>query len=208
MQKPGYFITIEGVEGAGKSTVLRGIVAGLEKQKIDFIVTREFGGTEIAEKIRHILLGHHQEKMCVDTEILLAFAARAQHLKNLILPALREGKWVLCDRFTDATYAYQGAGRGEAQERIATIENWVQGELRPDLTLLLDLDAQIGLERIKKTRSLDRIEVETLDFFKRVRQGYLEIAKREPWRYRILDANKPVIETISEAVNLLLSFHK
>ena len=201
------FITFEGIEGAGKSTVLKGITEKLKERKIDFIVTREFGGTEIAEKIREVLLNYHYaEKMCNDTEILLAFAARAQHLNNLILPALKAGKWVLCDRFTDTTYAYQGAGRIVSSERIKIIEDWVQHGFKPDLTLLLDLDVNIGLERVKKIRKLDRIEVEKSEFFERVRSGYLEQSRNDPKRYRVLDGSKPLDNIIHEAVSILDEF--
>jgi dTMP kinase len=201
--KPGYFITIEGMEGAGKSSVVRFIEKYLIEKGIAFVSTREFGGTEIAEKIRKVLLDHHGEIMCHDTEILLAFAARAQHLANLIIPSLEQGKWVICDRFTDATYAYQGAGRGVPVERIASIETWVQGDLRPDFTLLLDLDAEIGLERVKKARALDRIEAEKIDFFRRVRDCYLNLAKQYPQRYRIIDASCSLEKVAAAATRIL-----
>ena len=187
--KRGLFITIEGIEGAGKSTVIAFIADFLRKHEIDFVTTREFGGTEIAEKIRHVILSHHDEIMCDDTELLLAFAARAQHLSALITPALTSGKWVLCDRFTDSSYAYQGGGRGIPEERISVIENWVQGDLRPDFTILLDIDPEVSFARIK-TKTLDRIEVEKKYFFQKVRECYLKRAKREPKRFRIVDANE------------------
>jgi len=202
--KRGLFITFEGVEGAGKSTVIRHAVEYLKTLNIPNLLTREFGGTEIAEKIREVLLNHHYaEKMCPKTEVLLAFAARAQHLENLILPNLEKGTWVLCDRFTDATYAYQGAGRGMGAERIEIIENWVQGEVRPDYTILLDLDASLGLDRVKSTRKLDRIEVEKIEFFQRVREGYLARARKEPGRFRIIDASRSPEEVRSELEKML-----
>jgi len=192
--KKGYFITIEGIEGAGKSTVIKFIEKLLREKNIDLVLTREFGGTEIAEKIRKILLDHHQEKMHPNTEILLAFAARAQHLENLIIPSLNSGKWVICDRFTDTSYAYQGAGRGIDMKKIATLENFVQGKLRPDYTFLLDLDVHIGFARVKKFRELDRIEAEDIEFFQRIRSCYLERAKSEPERFIIIDAARPLTQ--------------
>lgn len=186
----GLFITVEGVEGAGKSTVMQFMQNYLQERQIDCITTREFGGTEIAEFIRKVLLEYHyQEKMCQETEILLAFASRAQHLANLILPNLQKGTWVLCDRFTDSTYAYQGYGRGAAYERIKVIEDWVQRGLKPDYTFLLDLDVKTGMARLKtRSTGLDRIESEEEQFFQRVRNGYLELAAKDPHRYRIINA--------------------
>ncbi|MCL5261329.1 MAG: dTMP kinase [Gammaproteobacteria bacterium] len=187
--KKNYFITLEGIEGAGKSTVMQFVANYLLKHNIKVVVTREPGGTEIAEKIRQIVLNHNNEKMHVDTEILLYFASRAQHLQNVILPALQAGKWVLCDRFTETTYAYQGGGRGIPMQRIAQLEQWVQGDLRPDYVLLLDVDVTVGMERIKKNRVLDRLEVEQHSFFERIRNCYLEMAQKEPQRYKIINAN-------------------
>ena len=152
-------------------------------------VTREPGGTELSEAIRGLLLDHRQTVMSDDTELLLMFAARAQHLAELIHPALDKGEWVLCDRFTDATYAYQGGGRGIDIDRIAMLENWVQGSLRPDLTILLDLPVDVGLSRAGERGELDRFEREKLDFFERVRQTYLDMAAQYPSRYRIIDAS-------------------
>lgn len=206
--KRGYFITLEGVEGAGKSTVIQFAVEYLRQHKIDLVVTREFGGTEIAEKIREILLGHHNEIMTPDAELLLAFAARAQHLANRILPALEGGKWVLCDRFTDSSYAYQGAGRGIAKDRIEILENFVQGNLRPDFTLLLDIPPEIGFERIKNQKNLDRIESEEMQFFWRVRNGYLQRANQEKQRFRIVDASvaqDKVIEQLQVILSEIIS---
>jgi len=185
----GRFITLEGSEGSGKSTNLAFIHHYLQQSGIDLVLTREPGGTPLGETIRELLLDHRNSAMASDTELLLMFAARAQHLQELILPALESGKWVLCDRFTDATYAYQGAGRGIAETRIAQLENWVQGELRPDLTFFLDLPVAQGLARAGERGILDRFEREQIDFFERVRQGYLEQAKRAPKRYRVVDAS-------------------
>lgn len=187
------FITVEGVEGAGKSSVINFIKNYFAEKKISCVFTRETGGTEIAELIRNILHSHHQEEMYPDTELLLAFASRAQHLNKLIIPTLNSGKWVLSDRFTDSTYAYQGAGRGIPQEKIALLENLVQGNLRPNFTLLLDLDPEIGLERISKADlKFDRFETEKIEFYVRVRNCFLERAKNEPQRFRKVDASKSI----------------
>lgn len=185
----GRFITLEGSEGSGKSTNLAYIHQQLQESGIDVVLTREPGGTPLGEQIRELLLDHKQSAMSSDTELLLMFAARAQHLHELILPALEAGKWVLCDRFTDATYAYQGAGRGISPQRIGVLEEWVQGALRPDLTFFLDLPVAQGLARAGERSTPDRFEREQIDFFERVRQGYLEQAEREPRRYRVIDAS-------------------
>ncbi|HBS52218.1 MAG TPA: dTMP kinase [Coxiellaceae bacterium] len=201
--KKNYFITLEGIEGAGKSTAVRFLAEYLRKFNIDFILTREPGGTEIAEKIRRVILDHYQEKMHPDTEMLLYFAGRAQHLNQVIIPALQRGQWVICDRFTDATYAYQGGGRGLSQEKISILEQWVQSDLRPDHTLLFDVTVTIGLSRIKKNRYLDRIEKEEEFFFEKVRNCYLERAGKEPDRFHILDANKNPEEVSQQIENIL-----
>lgn len=200
----GLFITIEGIEGAGKSTVISFITNFLQQRQIGFVSTREFGGTEIAEKIRHVILSHHDEIMCDDTELLLAFAARAQHLAALIIPTLTCGKWVICDRFTDSSYAYQGGGRGIPEQRISEIENWVQGDLRPDFTILLDIDPVVSFDRIK-TKKLDRIEVEEKQFFQKVRECYLERARKEPKRFCIIDANKNQEEVLEQLEKILIA---
>lgn len=204
----GKFITLEGSEGSGKSTNLAYIRDRLLEQGIDLIVTREPGGTALGEAIRGLLLDHRNTAMCSDTELLLMFAARAQHLAELILPALAAGKWVLCDRFTDATYAYQGAGRGIAHERIALLEQWVQGELRPDHTLFLDVPVSLGLERASSRGEPDRFEREKLEFFERVREGYLTQARQAPQRYRVIDAScslEQVQRQIDRVLNDLLA---
>ena len=190
----GRFITLEGSEGSGKSTNLSYIHQRLQQAGIEVVLTREPGGTPLGETIRELLLDHRQQAMASDTELLLMFAARAQHLNELIVPALEAGKWVLCDRFTDATYAYQGAGRGIANERIGLLEQWVQGELRPDLTFFLDLPVAQGLARAGERAELDRFEREEIDFFERVRQGYLSRAEAQPQRYRIVDASPQLPE--------------
>ncbi len=188
--KKSYFITLEGVEGAGKSTVIGFIEKYLKEKDIDCIVTREPGGTEIAEAIRKVILSHYHERMCSYTELLLYFASRAQHIAQVIKPALDAGKWVISDRFTDASYAYQGAGRKIPKEHIAVLENWIQKDLRPDLTLILDIDPNQGLARIKNSNTLDRIESERIDFFRRVREYYLRQVRQYPKRYKVIDATQ------------------
>jgi dTMP kinase len=183
------FITIEGIEGVGKSTNIEFITHCLDKFGIDWTVTREPGGTVLAELIRKLLLDQHNEPMAEMTELLLIFAARAQHLAQVIRPALAAGRWVISDRFTDATYAYQGGGRGLSSDTIARLETLVQGELRPDLTFILDLDPEVGLTRARKRADLDRFELEKISFFERVRQNYLERAAAEPQRCVVIDAS-------------------
>jgi len=182
------FITIEGIEGAGKTTSIDFVARYLESRGIDLVATREPGGTRLGEEIRAILLAHRQEGMAADTETLLMFAARAEHLTQVIYPALTAGRWVLSDRFTDASYAYQGGGRGISAQRIAVLEDWLQGELRPDLTLLLDVPVALGLQRAGRRSTPDRFENEQLTFFERVREAYLQQARRHAGRYRIIDA--------------------
>jgi dTMP kinase len=184
----GRFITLEGVEGAGKSTQLRHLVDWLEGLGIDLIVTREPGGTPAAERIRGLLLDTSNTDICVDAELLLVFAARADHIVNRIEPALAAGQWVVCDRFTDATYAYQGGGRGLEARRIAVLEELVQRGLQPDLTLLFDLPASSGLARAHSRSRPDRFESEAPVFFERVRAAYLSIASRSPERVHVIDA--------------------
>lgn len=186
----GRFITVEGTEGVGKSSNLAFIRQQLEAEGIDVIVTREPGGTQLGEEIRALLLDHRHDGMSCDTELLLMFAARAEHIAQVIEPALANGRWVLCDRFTDATYAYQGGGRGIAHERIAVLETWVQGSLRPDYTVLLDLPVEIGLARAGTRGTADRFEKEHQTFFEQVRNAYLAQAERVPQRYRVVDASE------------------
>jgi len=187
----GLFVTLEGGEGAGKSTSLDFIRDWLWQRRREVVVTREPGGTALGEKIRELLL-HGHDGMSVDTELLLMFAARAEHLAQVIRPALRRGACVLCDRFTDATYAYQGAGRGVPHGRIRLLEDWVQQGLRPDLTLLLDLPVAQGLARAGNRSAPDRFEREQQDFFERVRRGYLDAAAAEPGRIRVIDASRDI----------------
>ncbi len=193
----GKFITIEGAEGVGKTTNIAFIERYFNLARQDIILTREPGGTPLAEKIRDMLLDARQTSMTDDTELLLMFAARSQHLSEKIIPALEAGQWVICDRFTDASYAYQGGGRGIDKSRIASLENWVQKELRPDLTLILDLPVAEGLKRAKQRGAPDRFEQEKQAFFERVRATYLELARQTPQRYRIIDASGSIDEVQS-----------
>ena len=183
----GLFITLEGGEGAGKTTSLAFVRAVLEQAGKNVVLTREPGGTPLGEKIRELLL-HGQDERQVDTELLLMFAARNEHLARVVRPALATGAVVICDRFTDATYAYQGAGRGAPDARICLLEEWVQQGLRPDLTLLLDIPVEQGLARAGQRGAPDRFEREQVDFFERVRYAYLAAAAREPQRIKIIDA--------------------
>lgn len=199
----GRFITLEGSEGSGKTTNLLYIQNHLESRGISLVMSREPGGTPLAERIRELLLDHRQTSMCSDTELLLMFAARAQHLYEVITPALDKGQWVLCDRFTDATYAYQGGGRGISHERIATLETWVQGPLRPDLTLFLDVPVEVGLQRAGARSEPDRFEREKAAFFDRVRFSYLTQAQAEPQRYRVIDAAQP-LEAVQRQIDQVL----
>ena len=201
----GLFITLEGPEGAGKSTNREYLAERLRERGIDVLLTREPGGTPLAERIRELLLDPSDEPMAVDTELLLVFAARAQHLQQVIRPALARGCVVLCDRFTDATYAYQGGGRGLSIERIAQLEQFVQGELRPDLTLIFDLPVEVGLARAAARGRLDRFEQEGRVFFEAVRQAYLQRAAQSPQRYRVLDAGQTLVQVQADIDALLPS---
>ncbi|MFV3416108.1 dTMP kinase [Pseudomonas nitroreducens] len=201
----GLFITLEGPEGAGKSTNREYLAERLRERGIEVQLTREPGGTPLAERIRELLLDPSDEKMAVDTELLLVFAARAQHIAEVIRPALERGAVVLCDRFTDATYAYQGGGRGLPVERIAQLESFVQGGLRPDLTLVFDLPVEIGLSRAAARGRLDRFEQEGRAFFDAVRNTYLDRARAEPARYRILDAAQSLADVQRDLDALLPS---
>jgi dTMP kinase len=200
MNKRGKFITLEGGEGVGKTTNVPFIKNYLQNLNIPVVVTREPGGTQLAEKIRDLLLHSNGEVVTSHAEILLMFAARAQHLNHVIKPTLDEGRWVLCDRFTDATYAYQGGGRGMALETIGWLENFVQGDLRPDLTLLLDVPVEIGMTRAKnRGGDLDRFESEQLHFFNKVRQVYLLQAQQYPDRIKIIKADQP-LDDVQDAI--------
>ncbi|ARB46233.1 dTMP kinase [Alloalcanivorax xenomutans] len=188
----GRFITLEGGEGAGKSVNLEWVAERLRQRGKTVRVTREPGGTELAERIRQVLLAPSEEPMADTTELLLVFAARAQHLDALIRPALARGEWVLCDRFMDATWAYQGAGRGLDRDAIAILERLVLAGVTPDHTLLFDVPVEVGLARAGKRGELDRIEQESRDFFQRVRDCYLQRARNEPGRFVRLDATRPL----------------
>ncbi len=200
----GRFITLEGTEGVGKTSNLNFIENILRDAGIDVVRTREPGGPPLSETIRKMVLDTHQDDICDDTELLLMFAARAQHLHQLIIPALEAGKWVVCDRFTDATYAYQGGGRGIDQSRIAILEKWVQGDLRPDLTFLLDMPVEDGLARASSRSEPDRFELEKQDFFEHVRHTYLRRAKAEPERVKIIDAS-PSLDKVQHQIGEVLS---
>lgn len=195
----GKFITIEGIEGAGKSTCMAVAAAEMEKRGLSVVETREPGGTDLGEDLRALLLGHRHHGMGDDAELLLMFAARAEHLYRKIRPALDRADWVLCDRFTDATYAYQGGGRGLDEHRIAMLEDWVQGDLRPDLTLIMDLPVEQGMERAGNRSAPDRFETEAFSFFERVRLRYLEIAASNPKRVHVIDASRS-LEEVSGAI--------
>jgi len=199
----GQFITVEGSEGVGKSSNLAFIEDYLRNAGIDIVRTREPGGTPLGESVRELLLDARQTAMCDDMELLLMFAARAQHLAEVIRPALEAGKWVLCDRFTDATYAYQGGGRGMPMERIQQLEDWVQGELRPDHTLLLDMPVADGLQRAGARSEPDRFEQEQHAFFERVRETYLARAKQEPARIHVIDAS-PALDVVQTHIAAVL----
>src|SRR5690606_5844791 len=189
----GLFITLEGPEGAGKSTNREYLAERLRSAGLPVLLSREPGGTPLAECIRELLLAPSDEPMASDTELLLMFAARAQHLQQVIRPALAQGQIVICDRFTDATYAYQGGGRGVSEARIAQLETFVQGDLRPDLTLVFDLPVEVGLARAAARGRLDRFEQEGMRFFESVRRAYLERAQAAPSRYRIIDSGQSLI---------------
>jgi dTMP kinase len=198
----GKFITLEGIDGAGKSTHLAGIAAMLRARGKDVLMTREPGGTALGETLRGLVLA---QSMHVDTETLLMFAARREHLAQVITPALAAGRWVLCDRFTDASYAYQGGGRGVAADRIALLERWIGAGARPDLTLVFDVPAEVARDRLAKSASRpDRFEREDAAFFERVRRVYLERARAEPQRVRVVDGDKAP-EQVKEELEVIIS---
>ena len=202
----GKFITLEGGEGVGKTTNLIFIENYLKLHGIPVIVTREPGGTVLAEKIRHLLLDKESEDISENAELLMVFAARAQHIKHVIEPTLASGNWILCDRFTDATYAYQGGGRNMKNSTITWLENLVQGSLKPDLTLLLDAPVEIGLERAKSRGNLDRFESEKIHFFEQVRRAYLLQAELNPSRIKVIKTNQPLIDVENELINVIGNF--
>jgi dTMP kinase len=198
----GAFVTVEGIEGAGKSTCLNLVARRITDRGHAVHTTREPGGTALGEALRELLLGHRHDGMGDDTELLLMFAARAEHLHAVVEPALAVGTWVVCDRFTDATFAYQGYGRGVDLQRIAELERWVQGDRRPDLTLLLDLPAELGLRRAGERSRPDRFERQALDFVTRGRDGYLQRAAAEPRRFAVVDAAVPLAQVSRRIVGI------
>jgi len=203
MNKP-LFITLEGCEGVGKTSNMNFIKSLLLEKKISFIETREPGGTPLGEALREMLLGDRFESMSDDAELMMMFAARAEHMAKVIGPALKDNQWVLCDRFTDATYAYQGGGRQLDYSRIQDLENWVLGDLRPDLTLLLDAPISVGRERAGKRSTPDRFEQEQDNFFNRVRAAYLSRAKAEPERIKIINAEGD-LKSVQHQIQTVLS---
>jgi dTMP kinase len=188
MTERGRFITVEGIDGAGKSTQIDAVAAALRARGLHLVLTREPGGTSLGESLRELILN---ERMSAETETLLLFAARAEHLERVIRPALAVGHWVLCDRFTDATYAYQSGGRGVAGDRIAALEHWVHADLQPDLTLLFDVPPEIAAQRLSRARAADRFEAENVQFFTAVRHAYLERAASDPARFFVIDGTRP-----------------
>lgn len=204
----GLFITLEGIEGAGKSSNIEYIKELLQHHEREIVVTCEPGGTELGERIRALLLNTPGVEIPADTETLLMFAARADHLEKVVRPALAQGKVVVCDRFTDATYAYQGAGRGVGRERVAELENWVQKDLRPQLTLLFDVAPNVGLRRAGNRSDPDRFEREGQQFFDATRQAYLDIAAQEPRRVKVIDADANLDEVRKQIAEIFQAFFK
>lgn len=204
----GRFITVEGTEGVGKSTNMAFVKQWLEAKGHSVIHTREPGGTPFAEEIRELLLSKREESVDSHTELLLMFAARCQHVYSKIQPALGQGTWVLCDRFTDASYAYQGAGRGLGFDKLKELEAWALAGFKPDLTLMLDLPVELGLERAQKRGPVDRFEEEKIDFFSKVRQGYLDIAASEPERMKVIDAHGSITEVQQQIEQTLEQFYQ
>ena len=188
----GKFITFEGTEGVGKTTQIQLLEKYLKTKNIKCIITREPGGTPLGEKIRQLLLSKAEENMDKLTELLLMFSARAQHLQEIIYPALKDNVWVICDRFTDASYAYQGGGRGISYPRIRMVENAVQDGFKPDLTILMSGNVESGMRRVTKRGEKDRFEMEDIEFFERVRENYLKLAKTEPQRFGFVDADQTI----------------
>jgi dTMP kinase len=201
---PARFITLEGIEGAGKTTVADRITQALRARGLTVHATREPGGTKVAERIRALVLDRGEEHISATAETLLMFGARQVHVDNLIRPALARGEWVLCDRFTDATHAYQGGGRGVDRGLIERLAQAVHGDLRPDCTLLLDVPVRVGLERMQaRCGAVDRFEIESAQFFERVRDRYLELARAAPQRFRVIDATAKLDQVCEAAVAAL-----
>ncbi len=202
----GKFITLEGVEGVGKTTNLTFIQKYLQQHNISVVVTREPGGTPLAEKLRQLLLANDSETISEHAELLMIFAARAQHIKHVIEPALAKGQWVLCDRFTDATFAYQGGGRNMCISTIEWLEKMVQGHLKPDLTVLLDAPVEIGMQRAKARATFDRFESEKIIFFEQVRRAYLLQADLHPNRIKLIKANQPLVDVQCGLIEIISAF--
>lgn len=202
MQK-GLFVTLEGIEGAGKSTLMTYVAELFSKADKKVLQTREPGGTKTGEQIRNILLDSKNVGVTDDTELMLMFAARAQHINEVINPALASGCIVICDRFTDASYAYQGGGRGIDTSRIQVLEEWVQQGLKPDITLLFDLDVETGLRRASKRSEADRFEQEEVSFFERIRKCYLDRAESEPERFRTIDSSQS-FDNVKQQIDIIL----
>ena len=200
---PGKFITLEGIDGAGKSTHLAWLENFLRGRGLTVVVTREPGGTPLGEKLRALLLDNSQA-MHPETEALLMFAARREHLDKVIMPALARGDWVISDRFTDASFAYQGGGRGLATNQLDDLERWVQGEFQPDLTLYFDVSVELGRQRVNAIKTADRFEKEQDEFFQRVRAAYLQRAHKFPQRIRLIDSNQP-LEKVKESLHDIIS---
>ncbi len=205
MVQPGKFITFEGIDGAGKSSHLEWLAQFLRGKGLTIVVTREPGGTALGERLRELLLDQRQT-MHAETETLLMFAARREHLDKVILPALARGDWVVSDRYMDASFAYQGAGRGVSLQKLVLLEDWVQGRVVPDLTLYFDLPAEIGKARVQSIKTFDRFERESDEFFDRVRQGYLQRAQQFSQRIRVIDASLPIEQVRQNLVELIEIF--
>ncbi|WP_198555374.1 dTMP kinase [Kangiella profundi] len=204
----GKFITIEGTEGVGKSTNIAFIKEWFEAKNISLLHTREPGGTPMAEEIRELLLSKRDEQVDAKSELLLMYAARAQHVSQKIKPALEQGQWVLCDRFSDASFAYQGAGRALGLEKLVELDHWVLEGFKPDLTILLDLPVEIGLSRAQERGPVDRFEEEKIGFFEQVRNGYLQIAEQEPERVKVVDASGSLEEVQQQIKQVLIQFYE
>lgn len=202
MTARGLFITVEGGEGVGKSTNIAFLEQHLKERGVDLLVTREPGGSKLGEELRRLLLAVDDEPLDPMAELLLIFAARSQHISARIEPALAAGRWVLCDRFTDATYAYQCGGRGLDREAVSALEKLVQGVLRPDCTLLLDAPVSTGMARARERGELDRFELEEIGFFERVRATYLEQAASSSGRYRVIDASLPLAQVQQQLLKI------
>jgi len=200
------FITLEGIEGVGKTTALAHIEALFVNTNTPYLLTREPGGTPLAESIRKLLLSPETGNMSPESELLLLFAARAAHIRDVIQPALEQQHWVICDRFTDTSYAYQGAGRGIATDHIAYLENWIQADLRPGLTLVLDAPPKLALSRAKNRSAADRFEQESLEFFTRARAAYLARAEELPQRYQVIDASQPLTIIQAELTEIITAY--